>query len=181
MADPEKQTSSGPETTESKEIITPLVGLPEYLKQETLAGLLPGINVYLRPEGILVFDQKTGGIYLDTGTKIEDSSDEIPGFQADKSGLIAIMHVYDETGSHYLVDATGVEPGQISTELDLLQEDMPEEQRFTSATRENTAAPSAVAFQNLDGEIELHGDPLYFDHLHGVIEQYDADLAEHLS
>lgn len=181
MIDPEKQESSGPKITESKEIITPLVGLPEYLKQETLAGLMPGINVYLKPEGLLVFDQKTGGIYIDTGTEITDDSDSIPGYQTDRSGLIAVMHVYDETGSHYIVDARGVEPGQIGTDPDLLQEHMPVDERYTSATRQNTAPLSAVAFQNLEGEVELHGDPLYFDQLRGVVEQYDEDLAKHLS
>lgn len=174
MTNHENQKSDLPN---EREVVTPLVTLPEYLRKEQLEGLVPDTVVFIS-SGALVVDTKTAGIYLDATTEITEDDYELPKYIYDKSGRIAVMHIYDETGSHFVVDATGLISGSIRSEKDLFQDDKPEEERYTDATRENHPPLSAVAFRNMEGEIELHGNPKYFDSVRVVVEQFDRSLSQ---
>lgn len=168
----EKQT---PHDSEQKEVVTPLVGLPEFLRQEQLSGLIPNVPAFISPFA-LIYDHKTGGIYLDTTTEVEESALSLPPFIESKANLVGVMHVYDETGSHFVVDASGLAPGQIRSEHDLFQEEIPEEHRFAYGNRQTHRSLSAVVFRNLEGELEVHGDPKYFDSARSLCEDFDRAL-----
>ncbi len=171
------------------EVPTPKIGLPEYLRAETIESQLPGTVIYLHAN-TLRFDHATQQVWIDTGVKV-DPSDLKPSIYARDKDRLAIMPVLTDNSTVYVIDATGLKPGGATVEQDLLgyskQQKEADEGRereldeYTVKKRAQHHSPVAIAFKNLEDEVELHGDPQYFEHLNYVIAQYTDILEENNS
>jgi hypothetical protein len=166
----------------SIEIPTPKIGLPEYLREETIESLLPGTIAYLYANR-LTYDRKTEQIWLNVAGKIEESDLRLSNYARNKE-RIAVMPVYtNETDGKavYVIDATGVKPGAVSTANDLLEygsDKTPEPGSLLDEKRRKHQAPVAVAYKNLEDRVEYHGDPAYFEHLQFLVTEYTDALAQ---
>lgn len=155
--------------------LQPQATLPEYLRKETLAGLMPDTPVYKYPSVVAV-DVSTGILYVDTSTEVTDKDTQLETYVHNKDSLIGLMSVLDDGGGvRYVVDATGVRPGLLRTE-EYLFADL-DNSEFEDRRRREHVMPAAIAFTDLEGRIELRGDPDYFDSLAHLVQQFDEAIA----
>jgi hypothetical protein len=165
-------------TIKIKEVIATHIALPEFLREETVKGLLPDQIVFVYPS-FLCLDQKTGGIYIDTSRPLDTDNFSLSSFIKDKESKIAIMQAMGTDGTmRYVVDATGLKPGQINVESSLFYENGIEEYPEAVA---KYVAPAVIVFKSLDEELEFHGDPEYFDAARLVLEAFDEAIVKNNS
>lgn len=141
------------------------IPLPEYLRRENLESLLPGEIVYLYPSFVQFYDDQST-LLINTDTEVREENKQLQTYTHDKSTRLALMPFLKKDGTTgYAIDASGIKPGGIS-----MNRAAPRDE--SDAVPPHYVVPDVIAFTNLDGAMELHGDPEYFEHLRFLIAAY---------
>ncbi len=161
------------------EVTTDAVRLPEWLRSYTLKSLLPNEVAYI-PHYAMQFDAATDRVYLDTKCRFYECITELPPYITDKTERLAITLVIPVDANTdiypYVVDATGVTPGLVGVESDLFYSKLGEDNPLYQEKLATYVPPVAVAYTNLDGQIEFHGNPAYFDALDYLVSTYQREI-----
>lgn len=158
--------------------ITDLPTLPEHLRDDSIDGLLPDQVVYAPANSVLGYDRQTKGIYLATEYSLSRESYAPPAYLNDKGGSVAVMRAMRPDGvMGFVVDATGVRPGDVSETEDMFQlgvEGILSD--YYAEKRSKNIPPDAIAFLNIDGEPAYYGDPAFFDALATLVDGYSQEI-----
>ena len=153
-------------------VVDGVITLPEYLRRRTIESLLPDQIVYKYPS-CMADDEATNGTYMDARAQVEVDEFTLPNYVHEKKQVAIMPILHDDGRVGYVIDATGIKPGDIHTYADISQ--VFDDESHTMLT------PDAIAFTNLDHKIELHGTQEYFDHLRFVIETYTQAVAANVA
>lgn len=160
---------------------SPKVGLPEYMRGETIEGILPGTFAFF-PPSLLTYDRFTDSLWLNQATPVRPENVTLTAFYKDKHNHIALMPLLNDTGEiDYIIDASGIEAGEMTVVDDLLGY-REEQTRFIVSDdmerrRAIFRAISAAAFTNRDGQIEFHGHASHFESLAYLVTAYEEYVA----
>lgn len=171
----QENNPSNTSSQEFQEFVAPKIGLPEYLRKETLKGLAPNQIAFFSPY-VLKFDEATGDMYVDNQSEIKPENFKLPSYAKDKSKLAVMRIIAPGAEMPLVIDATGLEAGEINIEADLLYTNKEEgfSAGYIESQRDRYSKVGAIAFKNLEGVVELHGDPACFDALKYLIDEYQG-------
>jgi len=152
--------------------------LPDFMRRDTFAGLMPGEINFPYGSGPIVHDELTSHLYIETTTKLDPDYTNPSYFGSSRS---AIMRVYVERPSGevldgFIADMRHVNPGEMSSrQITKEVEDVSEVDKiFESHFSDDRFVPIlAVAFKDPDGNIQYMGEEDLKDAMTHLVEATD--------